>query len=257
MMSHLLIALAVSLSINLVLFLLAYRYKSDKLTDVSYALSFIALAIFGLTTGRMTTINLLIFAMVVVWAGRLGSFLYLRSMKKGSDARFEKYRSNFFAFGKFWLLQAITAWVVSLPVLLAFRHTSNSVGVIMILGVLIWLKGFIIETVADLQKFEFSNVPSNKNKWIDSGLWRYSRHPNYFGEIVIWIGIYLTTVPLLSGSEALFAGLGPIYITVLLLFVSGIPPLEKLADSRWSKDKGYKAYKKRTSRLIPFLNNRR
>ncbi len=114
-----------------------------------------------------------------------------------------------------------------------------------------WTVGLIIETIADVQKIQFKNNPANKGKWIESGIWRYSRHPNYFGEIVVWIGVYIVAATSLPFVQAAIGLISPLFIIVLLLFVSGIPILEKSADKRWGNDPAYKKYKKRTSLLIP------
>jgi len=121
----------------------------------------------------------------------------------------------------------------------------------MIVGVVLWLIGLVVEAVADWQKFQFIQNKKNKDKWIQSGIWKYSRHPNYFGEIMVWFGVYVFVVSGLTGSEQLFAMASPLFITFLLLFVSGVPLLEKSADAKWGKEPAYKKYKKSTSILLP------
>ena len=162
-------------------------------------------------------------------------------------------RSNFKAFGRFWVLQAVTVWVVMLPVVLTLFKANESAlfGKLSAIGVLVWALGLSIETVADLQKFEFSAEPKNAGKWIETGLWQYARHPNYFGEILVWIGVYIFTLSVLSGWEVIIAAVSPLFITVLLLKVSGVPILEKSADKRWGKQPAYQAYKKRTNVIVP------
>lgn len=248
---YLFVALGISLAINVALFLVAFRRKTDKLTDASYALSFIALVLYGFWLQPFNSFRVLLAGMVVLWALRLGGFLLFRIWRTGKDSRFDDMRGNFWKFGKFWLSQGLAVWIILIPALLALRHNDSSIGLLAIIGAGIWLVGFTIETTADLQKFRFSQNPANKNKWIAAGIWHYSRHPNYFGEILVWFGVYVFCLTVLSPLEALIGLVSPIFIKVLLLFVSGIPILEKSADSRWGDQPAYKAYKRQTSILIP------
>ena len=252
--SQLTVALVVSLGINLSMFLIAFWRKSDKLTDISYAATFATIAIWSFVTSNQTWYHALLLLMVLVWAVRLGSFLLYRVIKKGKDARFDGMRESFTKFGKFWLAQAITVWVMMIPSVFAF-NAEPSRDWLAITGVIIWAIGLACETVADLQKLAFNNDPANKNKWIDTGIWHYSRHPNYFGEILVWVGVYLFTLASLPLLPAIIGLVSPAFIIILLLFISGIPILEKSADERWGKDAKYQDYKKRTSILIPFIGN--
>ena len=130
-------------------------------------------------------------------------------------------------------------------------QVSSTIDSLVIAGCAVWLIGFLTEATADFQKFNFSSKPSNKNKWIEQGVWKYSRHPNYFGEILVWVGTYIIASQSLSAGYATLALISPLFITTLLLFVSGIPILEKSADKRWGNDKKYRSYKRATSILIP------
>lgn len=248
--SYLVTALLFSLGINIVLFLVAYTFKTDKLTDAAYALSFFVLAVFGLLSSEATMARLLITAMVTIWAIRLGGFLLYRIQKTGRDQRFDVWRNSFWLLGRFWVLQAITAWIVLLPVLLALAKPDISLTTISILGILLWAFGLIVEAVADAQKFRFTQNPKNKGKWIAEGLWSWSRHPNYFGEITVWAGMYIAVVSTLTTSERLVGLASPLFIAGILLFATGIPILEKQANKKWGTDPAYKEYKKRTSELI-------
>ena len=252
--SQLTVALVVSLGINLSMFLIAFWRKSDKLTDISYAATFATIAIWSFATSNQTWYHALLLLMVLVWAVRLGGFLLYRVIKKGKDARFDGMRESFTKFGKFWLAQAITVWVMMIPSVFAF-NAEPSYDWLAITGVIIWAIGLVCETVADLQKLAFNNNPANKNKWIDTGIWHYSRHPNYFGEILVWVGVYLFTLASLPLLPAIIGLVSPAFIIILLLFISGIPILEKSADERWGDDAKYQDYKKRTSILIPFIGN--
>lgn len=247
-------ALIVSLVINYSLFFVAYRNKTDKLTDLSYAITFISLTFFGMLTARETNMySWILAAMVIMWAVRIGTFLFVRIRKTGVDHRFDDKRDSFVRFGAFWTLQAITVWVVMLSSLLFFEAESDPTWWLALLGVAIWAKGLIIESIADIQKYNFTQNKANKGKFINIGLWSRSRHPNYFGEILVWVGVYVFVVSALDGTNQLVATISPLFITAMLLFVSGIPLLEKGADERWGKDKDYQKYKKNTPVLIPKL----
>ena len=191
--------------------------------------------------------------MIVIWGLRIALYLFKRVIKMGRDKRFDKIRPSFLKFLGFWILQGITVWVVLLAALLFFMN-KTVFSAITIIGLLIWILGFLIETFADHQKHVFKNNPKNKGKWIESGLWKYSRHPNYFGEITCWTGIFLFTLSSLPGLYKLLALISPLYIAFLIIFVSGLPKLEKSADMKWGTNKNFQEYKKRTSILVPLPN---
>jgi steroid 5-alpha reductase family enzyme len=256
MLEILLSFLVISLLFNITLFLVAYKLQSDKLTDASYALTFLIIAIVAYSLNEKTLYTTTILLMVIVWAIRIGGFLLQRVIKAGKDSRFDSMRSNFFKFGQFWLLQGVTVWVLMSSVVLAIYSNSNQFNFLALVGLVVFILGLTIETIADLQKSRFHNNLKNKGKWIDYGLWRYSRHPNYFGEILVWIGFYIYAVQSLELCSAVVALISPIFISLLLIFVSGIPLLEKSADKKWGSNKEYLNYKRRTSILIllPKLN---
>ncbi|KAG5684442.1 hypothetical protein PVAND_013676 [Polypedilum vanderplanki] len=120
-------------------------------------------------------------------------------------------------------------------------------------GFLLWIAGFIFETVADYQKFTFRSLPENKGNFMSSGLWAYSRHPNYFGEILLWLGVAISSF---SGSKSYSVFISPIFVALLLIFVSGIPALEKKADQLYANNEEYQLYKKNTPVLIPFIGRK-
>jgi steroid 5-alpha reductase family enzyme len=154
-------------------------------------------------------------------------------------------------FARFWLLQAITVAVVMLPVsYLLDREDPPGVGAWAIAGACVWLAGFVLEALADAQKSAFKAKEENRGRFISSGLWSWSRHPNYFGEMLVWWGLFVYAVPVLHGA-AFAVVAGPLFITVLLLFVSGIPPLERSADEKYGSDPAYVEYRRRTSILVP------
>ncbi len=251
-MSTILLYLLIVLGINIALFLIAYRLKSDKLTDISYALSFLALDVaIIIHTKRFDAYGFVLFLMVALWAVRIGGFLLIRVLHVGKDKRFDDMRDSFTRFGKFWVGQALTAWVLMLPVALAQDNNSGKVTTLALAGVAVWALGLIIEATADYQKYAFKLSPAKKHRWIQTGLWKYARHPNYLGEILIWVGIYIYCFEALNLAEKILGLSSPGLIAVLLLFVSGVPLLEKSADKRWGTLPEYRAYKAKTRMLIP------
>jgi steroid 5-alpha reductase family enzyme len=236
------------------MFLFAYKFKTDKLTDLSYALTFIFLIALSFLTNDFLKFKLILFLMILLWAFRLGIFLFIRIRKIKKDRRFDGIRENFFKFFGFWFFQGISVWIILLPSLMFFI-SKGKMSIFSWIGFAIWFIGLTIETFSDLQKYQF-NKSNNKDKWISTGLWKYSRHPNYFGEILCWTGIYLFCFSSLTLIQRLFALSSPIFITILLVFVTGLPKLEKYADNKWGKLKEYKEYKIKTSILIPWFQKR-
>lgn len=252
MISIYLLALLISLGINFLFYLLASILKTDKFTDFTYGLTFVALTfLFLFTNQTFYFYQLILVTMVALWAIRLISYLLVRILKIKKDSRFDKMREKPLEFLKFWTFQGLAVWVIVLPSIYLLNFSENrSISLIMVLGVLIWALGLLIETISDWQKFAFKNNPQNKNFWIQSGLWKYSRHPNYFGEMLCWWGIFIFVLPFLEGLSWLTI-ISPIFITFILLFVSGIPPLEKRYEKKYKNNKKYQEYKKKTSILIP------
>ena len=195
---------------------------------------------------------------VIIWSIRLGIYLLRRILLIKIDHRFDDKRDSFLRFGAFWILQALTVWILILPVYGSASSDSLSSGITIwfIIGSAAWLKGFIIETVSDYQKYIFKKNPDNKGKFISKGLWKYSRHPNYFGEILLWWGIAAACIPYFKGPEFLYL-ISPVFITFLLLKVTGIPLLEKSWEEKWGGDPEFQNYKKQTSLLIPMPPGKR
>ena len=238
--------------IQLVFFAFAAYFETDKVTDLSYGLSFVAIAAILLIANKTYYLwQILLVLMVAIWGIRLAGFLFIRVLKLKKDYRFDGIRENAARFGRFWLLQAISIWLIMLPGVAALGSNTNlSLNFAMYLGLAIWTVGFIIEAIADYQKYHYKNLKDKPSEWVSTGLWQYSRHPNYFGEMLIWWGIFIFILPILNNQLWLTA-ISPIYITLLLLFVTGIPPLEKKYDERYTGNKDYLSYKEKTSLLIP------
>jgi len=247
--------LLISCIIQTLFFILAAILKTDKFTDLTYGLTFILLSIFSiLISGNFTKYKIILLFIIVIWAVRLITYLFKRILIMKKDKRFDGVRENFLKFAQFWFFQAISVWIILLPSIIIL--TSGNIielTYMSLLGIIYWLIGMIFETIADIQKFCFKLNPKNKDKWISSGFWKYSRHPNYFGEILCWFGIFVYIFPNLKGIQ-IFSIISPLYITILLLFVSGIPILEKSYNERFKNNKEYQKYKKETSILIPLVN---
>jgi steroid 5-alpha reductase family enzyme len=240
-----------AVAVNGIFFAYAATHKTDVVTDLSYSLSFALVSVvlilrnFGDSPAALVPA-----ALTVVWAVRLGGYLFTRIIKIKVDHRFDDKRDDPLRFASFWSLQAAAVFVILLPVVtsIASPVSPRSIGPFEIAGIALWIAGFLIEVVADLQKSAFKKA--GKPGLITTGVWSWSRHPNYFGEALLWWALYLYVVPALTGFFWISV-LGPVFITILLLFVSGIPLLEKSADAKHGSDPAYREYKRRTSVFIP------
>ncbi len=245
--------LLIALGINILMFFPAFKFKTDKLTDLSYSLTFIILTGIALALNPLTISKLIVSLMIIVWGLRLGIFLFIRIRKMKKDKRFDEIRESFFKFLKFWVLQGLAVWIILLPSLF-FLNSSQSE--LVWIGFIIWSLGLIIESVADFQKYEFKQNKNNKDKFIQSGVWKYSRHPNYFGEILCWVGIYIFVMNSLTSFQKIVSLASPLFIIILLIFVTGLPQLEKYANEKWGNQEDYAEYKRKTSILIPWILKR-
>jgi steroid 5-alpha reductase family enzyme len=250
-MLNILYYLLISLLIQIVLFIPAYIFKTDKLTDLSYSLSFIILSLFAFFSNSYNVIKLILLLMINLWAIRLGSYLFYRINKIGRDKRFDEIRNNFYKFSSFWLLQAISVFIILLNSLILFSKDLSflNFNYLSIVGVFIWLTGLLIESFSDIQKFNYKK--NHKNTWTNIGLWKYSRHPNYFGEMLCWVGIFVFSVFYLNVMNILLSLVSPLLIILLLRFVTGIPTTEKKQDSKFKNNKEYVKYKEKTNLLLP------
>ncbi|MFT4343480.1 MAG: DUF1295 domain-containing protein [Candidatus Woesearchaeota archaeon] len=240
----------IALAINLLMYAIAFKLKTDKLTDISYAITFITVISIAFILTEITLTKIVLLVMVLLWGIRLGAFLLIRISKAKKDKRFDGIRESPLAFLTFWVSQGFIAWVLLLPALF-FMYSDRPYGAL--IGLAVWILGFSIETIADLQKYRFKQNTKNKGKFIQSGLWKYSRHPNYFGEICCWIGIFLYTLPALTPVQIAFALISPLSIIFVLVWFTGIPPLEKSADKKWGHLASYQRYKSQTSILVPWF----
>ncbi|PKL24206.1 MAG: hypothetical protein CVV47_10675 [Spirochaetae bacterium HGW-Spirochaetae-3] len=250
-MNPFLLSAVAAVAVNGAFFAYAAAKKTDVVTDLSYSLSFALVAATFLASGRASGIVALVpAALTVVWAVRLGAYLFGRIRATKVDHRFDGMRENPLKFARFWILQAVAVAVILLPVssAVAAAERLRVFGAFQLTGAAVWLAGFAFEVVADAQKSAFKKA--GNAGFIASGLWKYSRHPNYFGESLLWWGLFVYVAPTLRGALWL-AALGPAFITVLLLFISGIPLLEKSADAKYGADPAYVEYKRQTSVFVP------
>lgn len=244
-------AFAFAIGLNLAMFVPAFIFKTDKLTDASYGITFAALALFGYTSSSQTSFHFVLMTMVLLWAVRLGGYLLYRVVVKGKDARFDGKREDFKYFLRFWFLQGLTVAVVMIPSVFAFGSSVATISIFSLLGLTIFAFGFFLETIADFQKDAFNKNPANKGKWIESGVWSWSRHPNYLGEIMVWVGVYVYVLPALTSLQSVAALISPLFISYILIKGTGIPILEKSADDKWGNNSKYQEYKERVGVLLP------
>jgi steroid 5-alpha reductase family enzyme len=246
-----------ALLINWIAFVPSAIAQSDKFYDTIGALTYLsvtALACYAAYTalGSLDTRAIVVAAMVAIWCIRLGTFLYIRiKAKGGSDSRFEKIKKKPTRFLAAWTLQALWVVLTASAALAAITTTEpEPIGLFFWVGAFVWLAGITIEAVADAQKSAFKSKDENDGDFIDVGLWNWSRHPNYFGEITLWTGILIIALPVLSGLSWLVV-ISPIFVTILLTKISGINLQEEQAKERWGDDPAYQEYRRKTPVLIP------
>ncbi len=248
------LAVIIAFAIQWIAFVPAYLRQTEKFFDITGSLTYISVVIIAaLLSSDLDGRSILLVVLIGVWAARLGTFLFRRIHKAGKDVRFDVLKPSFIRFLNVWTIQGL--WVsLTLAAALAAITTSTRVnlGAFALVGALIWVVGFAIEVLADAQKSRFRSDPANKGRFMNTGLWARSRHPNYFGEIVLWIGIAVIALPVLSGWQWVTL-ISPVFVFLLLTRVSGVPMLEKRADKEWGGQDEYEAYKERTPVLVPRL----
>ena len=249
-------ALAVGLAflIQWLAFIPAYWLQTEKFFDLTGSITYISVITLALIFSKAVDArSILLLSLVVIWAIRLGTFLFGRIKKAGKDDRFDEIKPSLIRFLNVWTIQGLWVTFTMAAALVAITTTSRKeLDLFAILGFLVWVFGFAFEVVADSQKSRFSANPENKGKFIQTGLWARSRHPNYFGEIMLWVGVAIIALPVLQGWQWV-ALISPVFVTLLLTRVSGVPLLEKKADKKWGGQADYESYKNNTPVLIPKL----
>jgi steroid 5-alpha reductase family enzyme len=242
----------IAFAIQWIAFVPAYLLQTERFFDLTGSLTYIVVAVVAvLLSAEAGARAFLLLAMVVIWAVRLGSYLFLRIRKAGADKRFDDIKPSFPRFLNTWTLQALWVTLTLAAALAAITSTQRvALGTVTAIGLVVWVVGIGLEAAADAQKSRFRADPANKGRFIHSGLWSWSRHPNYFGEILLWVGVAVVALPVLRGWQWVTL-ISPVFVALLLLRVSGVPMLEKAADEKWGGQADYEAYKSRTSVLVP------
>lgn len=241
---------ATAFALNWLAFVPAYLRQTERFYDLTGSLTYLALVLLALATGPPDSRTLLLALLVTVWALRLGSFLFTRIRREGADRRFDAIKPSWPRFLLAWTLQALWVLVTLSCALAAMTSPPQPLGASTFVGTLVWITGFSLEAIADEQKRRFRRDAANAGRFIRSGLWAWSRHPNYFGEIVLWIGIALIALPALSGWQHLTL-ISPVFVYVLLTRISGVPMLERRAEKAWGTQPEYRAYRDSTPVLVP------
>ena len=242
--------------IHWIIFLPSFFYKTEKFYDITGTVAYfvmIGLAVYiASDSSSLSILSKIIAAMVLVWALRLGLFLLVRVFHVGEDKRFSEAKKSFFKFLMFFSLSALWVFLTTANALTLILNNPDINDVLFLgIGGIIWVIGFLFEVIADEQKRRFRKKDSNHGQFITTGLWSISRHPNYFGEILIWIGMAVISFPVLSGWQ--YATLiSPLFVILMLTRVSGINLLEESADKKWGNLDEYQTYKANTAALIPF-----
>jgi steroid 5-alpha reductase family enzyme len=237
-------------------FILALLRKDNSLADIAWGLGFVLLA--GLTLVRRNEYaarQILVSGLVLLWGVRLAVHIFSRNRKRGEDPRYAEWRAKWGrgfvprSYLQVFLLQGVFLLVISLPVILINASAQEALGALDLAGAMVWLAGFIFETAGDRELARFKKNPGNRGKIMTAGLWKYTRHPNYFGEAVMWWGIFVIA---LSTKNGWLAALSPLLITVLLRCISGVPLLEK----KYRGNDEFTEYARRTNAFVPWFPKR-
>ena len=252
---------AICIGMQWVVWIPASIGQTERFYDLTGGLTYLTVVGFSLWAGSQSETpslrELIVSLLVVIWSLRLSSFLYLRIHRTGKDGRFDKLKISPIRFLVPWTLQGLWVFLTMIVVIVINSQADSApaLGVWDGIGLSIWILGFGIEVIADNQKTIFNTEPDNQGKWIDSGLWSYSRHPNYLGEILLWTGIAFFGISCFTGLERV-AWISPIFIYLLLTKISGTPILDKRALEKWGDDPEYQKYRVNTPALIPRLNKK-
>ncbi|RUS74316.1 hypothetical protein EGW08_017925, partial [Elysia chlorotica] len=229
-------------------------FQTEKFFDITCSVTYISLTLMSLQSNQAYhTRQIVNSGMVVTYAVRLGMYLFSRVLHSGKDSRFDQVRHKPGVFLIYWTLQGVWVLLTLIPVLIVNQKIDNPpINWQDYLGWSLWGLGFLMESVADYQKSQFRRDPNNAGKFITSGLWSISCHPNYFGDILVWLGIYVSSRSTFHGWEHVGV-ISPLFLILLLTKMTGIPPLEAAGMKRWGTNPSYLAYKKNTACLIPFI----
>lgn len=238
-------------AVNWIVFVPSWLKRTEVFFDLTGSLTYVTVTTLGLVLADEVTVTAVVMAVLIfVWAGRLGTFLFRRIRADGKDGRFDQIKTDFAQLAMTWTLQGLWVSLTSIAAWTAITVVGGAEsGVLTFVGIVVWLSGFAIEVKADQEKSAFRADPSNEGRFISTGLWAWSRHPNYFGEITLWAGMALIALPSLSGW-AYVALVSPLFVVVLLTRISGLPMLERRATKRWGDDPAYRQYVASTPVLV-------
>jgi steroid 5-alpha reductase family enzyme len=243
---------SLAFAINWIAFVPAYASQTERYYDLMGSLTYLTVIATALGLAETDDARAwLLGGLVSLWAIRLGTFLFRRIEQDGADRRFDRIKPNAPHFLMAWTLQALWVFLtVSCALAAITTEPRRPLGAFALVGSLLWLVGFTIEVTADRQKRAFRAQPDNRDRFITTGIWAWSRHPNYFGEILLWLGIAIIALPTLEGARWVTL-ISPIFVYVLLTRISGVPMLEARARRRWGDDPAYREYATRTPSLVP------
>jgi len=238
------------------IYLIAQSVKNNSIVDIGWGLGFVIMTFILIISSEKIFPSMLILSlMILIWGIRLSFYIYQRNLGKPEDFRYANWRKEWgkrqawIAFFKIFMLQGVIMWIVATPIMLVFFRNTPLPGLTGIAGIIIYLSGLIFEVIGDSQMKKFKTVPENQGKIITIGLWKYTRHPNYFGEALLWWGIGIYTF---SVSGFWYCFISPVIITLLLRYVSGVPMLEEKYKNR----EDFRIYASRTSIFIPLIGKK-
>ncbi len=241
-------------AIQIIVFIPSFIFRTEHYYDLTGGITYISTVVIALILKNsyqgIDLISLLLGSMVIIWATRLSSFLFLRVKKSGEDVRFKKIKHSFSWFLMTFMLQGMWVFMCIFPALIVISSFNSEINNYAIVGSVVWLFGFLFEIVADNQKSNFNKL--NKGKFISTGLWSMTRHPNYFGEFILWLGITIASLGYIDHYKYIVL-LTPIFVYLLLTRVSGVNLLEEIGEKRWGNSKEYQKYKEKTPLFFPKL----
>jgi len=252
------LAASIGFILHWLIFIPSYIYQTEHYFDLIGSISYISIVLFTfLALNNLDVRSILIGLLILVWAVRLGSFLFIRVKRDGKDNRFTVMKTKFWWFLFTWTIGGLWVFITMAAGLAAMTSAKVvPLGWFALIGIFLWLEGFLVEVVADHQKTRFRSKKENQGRFINEGLWSFSRHPNYYGEITLWLGIAFIAFPVLQGWQKLTL-ISPIFVYILLTRISGVTMLERRADKKWGDDPEYQRYKETTSSLIPMFKRKK
>ena len=241
-------------AIQIIVFIPSFIFRTEHYYDLTGGITYISTVVMALILKNsyqgIDLISLLLGSMVIIWATRLSSFLFLRVKKSGEDVRFKKIKHSFSWFLMTFMLQGMWVFMCIFPALIVISSFNSEINNYAIVGSIVWLFGFLFEIIADNQKSNFNKF--NKGEFISSGLWSITRHPNYFGEFILWLGITIASLGYIDNYKYVLL-LTPTFVYLLLTRVSGVNLLEEIGEKRWGNSKEYQKYKEKTPLFFPKL----